>query len=89
MPEEQGKLSRGKVEKCRYCGRRLSEADPARQGDAVASPEHQRFRPFCSDRCKMAELGLWFEDRYRISRRIGEVADDAAAGPPDPPADSS
>jgi endogenous inhibitor of DNA gyrase (YacG/DUF329 family) len=100
MPEEQGKLSRGKVEKCRYCGRRLSEADPARQGDAaghgtacgrarVASPEHQRFRPFCSDRCKMAELGLWFEGRYRIGRQIGEVADDAAAGPSDPPTNSS
>ena len=79
MPEEQGKLSRGKVEKCRYCGRRLSEADP----------EHQRFRPFCSDRCKMAELGLWFEGRYRIGRQIGEVADDAAARPPDPPTNSS
>jgi hypothetical protein len=26
----------------------------------------------------MAELGLWFSDRYVISRPVGEVADDAA-----------
>jgi len=75
MPKEQGKVNTGKPEKCRYCGRRLDSADP----------EHQQFWPFCSDRCKMAELGLWFEDRYRISREIGEVADDAAAKPAEPP----
>jgi hypothetical protein len=33
----------------------------------------------------MAELGLWFEDRYRISREVDEVADDAAAKPAEPP----
>jgi endogenous inhibitor of DNA gyrase (YacG/DUF329 family) len=64
----------GKAEKCRYCGRRLNAADA----------QHKQFWPFCSDRCKMAELGLWFEDRYRISREIGEVADDAGAEPPEP-----
>jgi hypothetical protein len=26
----------------------------------------------------MAELGLWFQDRYVISRPPGEVTDDAA-----------
>ena len=26
----------------------------------------------------MAELGLWFQDRYVLSRPIGEVSDDAA-----------
>ena len=55
-------------EKCRYCGRRLDPDDA----------EHRKFFPFCSDRCKMAELGLWFEDRYVINRRQDEVADDAA-----------
>jgi endogenous inhibitor of DNA gyrase (YacG/DUF329 family) len=56
------------VQRCRYCRRRLRPADA----------EHKRFWPFCSERCKMAELGLWFEDRYRISRPLGEVTDDAA-----------
>jgi len=26
----------------------------------------------------MAELGLWFQDRYVVSRRLDEVTDDAA-----------
>jgi len=55
-------------EKCRYCNRRLDAADP----------EHKRCWPFCSDRCKTAELGLWFEGRYAFSRPVDEVADDAA-----------
>jgi hypothetical protein len=32
----------------------------------------------------MAELGLWFEDRYGLSRPIGQVADDAG-GEKEPP----
>jgi endogenous inhibitor of DNA gyrase (YacG/DUF329 family) len=60
-------------ERCRYCRRPLAADDP----------QHRRFWPFCSDRCKMAELGLWFTDRYVISRRTDEVADDAGnEGPP-------
>ena len=64
------------AERCRYCGRRLRPADP----------EHQRWWPFCSERCKMAELGLWFEGRYVLSRPADHVADDAAGGnePPKP-----
>jgi hypothetical protein len=27
----------------------------------------------------MAELGIWFQDGYAISRSVDEVADDAAA----------
>ena len=54
--------------RCRYCKRRLRRDDP----------EHARFWPFCSDRCKMADLGLWFQDRYVLSSRLDEVADDAA-----------
>jgi hypothetical protein len=33
----------------------------------------------------MAELGLWFEDRYGLSRPIDQVADDAG-GKKEPPA---
>jgi len=56
--------------RCRYCRRRLDAADEM----------HRRFWPFCSERCKMAELGRWFEGRYVISRPLGEVTD--AAAPP-------
>ena len=40
-------------------------------------------RPFCSDRCKMADLGNWLDEAYVISRPVGlEDADeiDAAMG---------
>lgn len=36
---------------CAYCRRR--PADPA-------------WRPFCSERCKLVDLGGWFGDRYGI-----------------------
>ena len=26
--------------------------------------------PFCSDRCKMVDLGKWFDGKYSISRDI-------------------
>ena len=53
---------------CRYCGRPLD----------AGNADHAKFWPFCSERCKMAELGLWFQDRYAISRPVDQVADDAA-----------
>lgn len=28
--------------------------------------------PFCSRRCKLVDLGRWFDGRYRISRRVEE-----------------
>jgi len=56
-------------ERCRYCARPLNPDDP----------EHHRHWPFCCERCKMADLGAWFGGRYVISRRVDEVADDAAA----------
>jgi len=30
------------------------------------------FRPFCSQRCKMADLGSWLDGAFRISRSISE-----------------
>lgn len=40
--------------KCRTCGRRFSV--------------HQNMFPFCSDRCRLADLGKWFSESYRVSR---------------------
>lgn len=33
---------------------------------APFSPEN-KWRPFCSERCKMIDLGQWAAERYRIS----------------------
>jgi len=76
VPEREGQVAGRGPETCRYCRRPLRPADP----------DHARFWPFCSERCKMAELGLWFEGRYVLSRPTEDVADDASAPPPKPPA---
>ena len=49
--------------------------------DAAESP----FRPFCSERCKMVDLGAWATESYRIpveeeNDTLGD--EDAGAGPP-------
>ena len=64
---------RKKGQPCRYCGRPLDPSDPV----------HGRLWPFCSERCRMAELGTWFDERYVISRPLDQVADDAAPEGPE------
>ena len=34
-------------------------------GQAVWSPENP-YRPFCSERCKMIDLGAWASESYRV-----------------------
>jgi endogenous inhibitor of DNA gyrase (YacG/DUF329 family) len=43
--------------------------------------ENNRFRPFCSERCQLIDLGAWTEERYRIrgdkvDRSSGDDEDD-------------
>lgn len=35
------------------------------------------FMPFCSERCRMIDLGNWASERYVISTPIDPQADDA------------
>lgn len=62
-------MSAGKSAPCPAC------RQPVEPG--AANP----WRPFCSQRCKMADLGGWFAERYSIP------ADDAAEPATDPPPD--
>jgi uncharacterized protein len=39
----------------------------------VAWTEANRFRPFCSERCKLIDLGQWAAEDYRID--TGEQAE--------------
>lgn len=32
----------------------------------------QPFFPFCSDRCKLIDLGRWIDGTYQISRELNE-----------------
>ena len=42
-----------------------------------------RWRPFCSERCRLKDLGGWASESYRIPAEPAE--DDAKADPGDPP----
>lgn len=54
------------VKHCRYCGRPMPEGEQA--------PTF----PFCSSRCKMADLGRWMSGDYRISEPFPRDEDDSA-----------
>ena len=48
--------------------------------NAVELTADNRFRPFCSERCKLIDLGAWATESYRVPTD----EDPAAAGDPDP-----
>jgi len=47
--------------------------------------EENRHRPFCSERCRMIDLGNWATDAYRIPTEEAPGVQD----PPDPEAQTS
>jgi endogenous inhibitor of DNA gyrase (YacG/DUF329 family) len=53
---------------------------PSCGGPSVYSPENA-FRPFCSERCKGADLGAWASEEFRVGAQP-EPDDDL----PQPPA---
>ena len=53
---------------CAYCRRRAAE---------------DRFRPFCSERCKMADLGRWLTGAYRVPGPPSTSTGDPAVDPYD------
>jgi endogenous inhibitor of DNA gyrase (YacG/DUF329 family) len=47
-------MSTPRIVNCPQCGR------------AVEWTAASRFRPFCSERCKMIDLGAWAAEAYRV-----------------------
>lgn len=45
--------------------KQLTVACP-RCGAAVAWLPENRFRPFCSERCRQIDLGAWANEEYRV-----------------------
>ena len=45
----------------------MSTACPICKKVIEAESDEQPFRPFCSQRCKLADLHNWFSGEYRIS----------------------
>jgi endogenous inhibitor of DNA gyrase (YacG/DUF329 family) len=51
---------------------------------APFSPEN-KWRPFCSERCKVIDLGDWASERYRVPvQNEKDPAEDPVAADPDP-----
>ncbi|MCC7083099.1 MAG: DNA gyrase inhibitor YacG [Burkholderiales bacterium] len=51
-------------------------------GKPVAWAPESRFRPFCSSRCKLIDLGQWATEQYRVpdeTRNGGIDVNDASA----------
>lgn len=42
------------------------------------------FRPFCSERCRLIDLGEWASERYRIAGAKKETPDEDNEGKNDP-----
>lgn len=56
------KGKQGLLVSCPSCGKKLLWAE---------SP----FRPFCSQRCKLADLGKWLDEDYRISSPLEDESE--------------
>ena len=66
--DETPKKAAGKGASCPVCGK-------------PAAAEH---RPFCSDRCRLADLNKWFTGSFIISRDLTEADLDENAAPEEP-----
>ena len=55
---------------CPICKRQVDESERQRKGS---------FFPFCSERCKLIDLGRWLEGKYQIP--VKEEHDPDAAPP--------
>jgi endogenous inhibitor of DNA gyrase (YacG/DUF329 family) len=53
-----------------------------RCGAAVEWSPQARFRPFCSERCKMNDLGAWAMEKYKVKAHENE--DDDSERPDEP-----
>lgn len=65
--------SGGRSVSCPRCGK------PVRWG-----PESP-FRPFCSERCKVIDLGAWANEEYRVEVKGADGDPDSSTGEAEPP----
>lgn len=49
-----GEATPGRVVRCPQCG-----------GDSLFAPSN-RWRPFCSERCRQIDLGAWASESFRV-----------------------
>ena len=51
-----------------------------RCGAAAAFSPSNRWRPFCSERCKLIDLGEWATEKYRVPTQDGGLDEEPADG---------
>lgn len=49
--------------KCPTCGKAIPSATSGPDGKRHMNA---KYFPFCSERCRLVDLGLWMDERYRI-----------------------
>jgi endogenous inhibitor of DNA gyrase (YacG/DUF329 family) len=57
--------------KCPTCGR------------SIEWSEQSPFRPFCSERCRIIDLGAWLTEKHAIPGEEAELPPDAGEDPAD------
>jgi len=55
---------------CRYCGKEL-------EYKSIRDLPHF---PFCSERCKLIDLGLWIEEKHRIEEPLTPEKEEELGG---------
>lgn len=43
-------------------------------------PADARFRPFCSERCRLLDLGSWLDGRYRVEPEAAASDEELESG---------
>jgi endogenous inhibitor of DNA gyrase (YacG/DUF329 family) len=49
------------------------------------NPDSAGFFPFCSQRCKLIDLGAWLDGSYRITTPVEQSGGEGAGGSETPP----
>lgn len=58
-------------------------------GKPAAPRARNRAYPFCSDRCRLIDLGNWLGESYRIPGKRAGDGEEPASRPPGPEEDES
>ena len=62
--------------KCPTCGKVIPSATSSLDG---RKQMNARFFPFCSERCRLVDLGAWLDGDYRISATNSQLEEQSSS----------
>jgi uncharacterized protein len=65
----------------------MLECPVCRRQISYTATQEVPFRPFCSQRCKLIDLGRWLNEEYRVSEEASPDSPDEDTPPPQSPAE--